>query len=228
MKEKISLNEKKSPQETLENTDGPYVLPEVKDIINKNEYIQYALAEICEYDTKTFEHTLRMANHITRLKNMLSEKEIDLLLSSTLVHDVGKKEVAHEIIIKKDKLTDEEYEKIKEHVRAGINYLKDVRAPQEVIAIMAAHHEHQGDRSYPRRDHSEEDEVFEGSDKREDNEMVEKLGRMLAIVDHFEAATADRPEKGSESFDQCREEMLEKFINPEDEKIINILTDYKK
>lgn len=228
MKEQMTLKEKRSPQETLKDSCGPYVLPEVKNIINKNEYIQYSLAEICEYDTKTFEHTLRMANHATKLNELLNKNESDLLISSTLVHDVGKKEIPQEIITKKDILTNEEYEKIKEHVRAGVNFLKDVRAPLEVIAIMAAHHEHQGDRSYPRKDHSKTDDSFDGLERREIDETIEKLGRILAIIDHFEAATADRPEKESESFRECREEMLGKFTEEGDEKIINILTDHKE
>ncbi|OGF28525.1 hypothetical protein A2331_03115 [Candidatus Falkowbacteria bacterium RIFOXYB2_FULL_34_18] len=228
MNETIPIQEYSNNQQKTKELCGHKIVPEVEKIISKNDYLINALSDICDYDKQTFNHTLKMANYSLEVSRQaeLSEEETELLISSVLVHDVGKIKIDSDIIRKTEKLTDEEYEKIKKHVRAGIEYLKKANAPHKIIAIMSGHHEHQGVKSYPRgKDlgiEARQNEI-DNPKREEKSAVVKKLERILAIVDHFEAATDNRPEKAAQPLEKCRREMLEKFNKEEDKQIIEIL-----
>lgn len=193
---------------------GRFILPQVEDVMKKKEYLINAVDEICDYDQKTFNHTLRVANWTATIANKLEmdEKNKELFISAALVHDVGKIEIDKKILNKPDKYNKKEYEEIKKHVELGVVYLEKRNIPDKVIQIMAGHHEHQGDRSYPRKENSEKDPE------------IKYLSRLLAMVDYFEAATADRPSRESIPLNDVRTEMKKTFKKASDEKIINILT----
>ena len=96
------------------------------------------------------------------------------------LHDIGKMAVGNEILEKPDKLTDDEFSKMKNH--AGYTYLilSEVNDFEDIRDWAAFHHEKLNGKGYP----------F-GKTADELNEQE----RMMACVDIYQALTEDRPYK---------------------------------
>lgn len=82
-------------------------------------------------------------------KTGLSDLEREQLYYGVLLHDIGMLAIPQEIIDAPRKLTEEEYEKVKMHVHLAERVLND-RMAEEVVAIVAAHHERCDGSGYPR------------------------------------------------------------------------------
>ncbi len=82
-------------------------------------------------------------------KSGLSDLEREQLYYGALLHDIGMLAIPQEIIDAPRKLTEEEYKKVKMHVHLAERVLND-RMAEEVVAIVAAHHERGNGSGYPR------------------------------------------------------------------------------
>lgn len=95
-----------------------------------------------------------------------------------LLHDVGKMVVPQEILTKNDRLTEEEFAQMKDHVvQSRIIMLQTPGITEESVAVAAQHHERYDGSGYP--------DKLKG-------EAISELGRMAAIVDVYDAITSDR------------------------------------
>jgi putative nucleotidyltransferase with HDIG domain len=108
----------------------------------------------------------------------LSEQELDLLQRGGLLHDIGKIGVPGHILDKPGKLTREETAIVSEHPGKGSRILEPIPAFQDVIPIVAQHHERYDGRGYPRG--------LSGED-------ISLGARILAVADVYDALAADRP-----------------------------------
>jgi len=108
----------------------------------------------------------------------LAQDEIDTLHRGGLLHDIGKLGVPPEILDKPGKLTDREWELMREHCRLGARILEPITAYVEVIPIVEQHHEHFDGKGYP--------DGLVGED-------INLGARVFAVADRFEALTSDRP-----------------------------------
>jgi putative nucleotidyltransferase with HDIG domain len=95
-----------------------------------------------------------------------------------LLHDVGKINVPTEVLNKPGKLTPEERALMESHPVAGVELLKDVEFPWDVLPMVRSHHERWDGRGYPDRLTDEE---------------IPLNARVLALADVFDALTTDRP-----------------------------------
>ena len=79
-------------------------------------------------DQYTHGHSSRVAVYSRRIAELSgkSEKECEEIYLSAILHDVGKIGIPGEIINKKGRLTDEEYQAIKQHPTIGYGILKDI------------------------------------------------------------------------------------------------------
>lgn len=112
----------------------------------------------------------------------LSADELHNLYWAGILHDLGKVVVPAPILLKPGRLTDEEYRRIKEHVTYGADLLVSASPNFERIAeAVRAHHERWNGSGYPDGLRSEE---------------IPLAGRILAVVDVFEALTSERPYRG--------------------------------
>lgn len=92
--------------------------------------------------------------------------------------DVGKLRLPAELLAKKAPLSGEEHRLMKRHVDLGIEILNTTPGmPEEVVAMVATHHEREDGSGYPRG---------LGGDE------ISLLGKIAAIVDCFEDLTTDR------------------------------------
>jgi PAS domain S-box-containing protein len=109
----------------------------------------------------------------------LDEKEAELLKQASPMHDIGKVGIADSILNKPSALTQDEFEKIKEHTTLGYNMLKSSkRTLLQTAAIVAnEHHERWDGKGYPNGLKGEEIHLF---------------GRITAIADVFDALGSHR------------------------------------
>ncbi|MFD2170249.1 HD-GYP domain-containing protein [Tumebacillus lipolyticus] len=108
----------------------------------------------------------------------LTEKQLLDLGVGTLLHDIGKLRLPQEILNKPGKLTNEEYELVKQHSMIGYEMLRqqdDISSLSAHVALQ--HHERVDGTGYPRGLSGEEMHIF---------------GKITAVADVYEALTANR------------------------------------
>jgi putative two-component system response regulator len=93
------------------------------------------------------------------------------------LQDVGKIGIREAVLNKPDRLTPEEYEHVKSHVRIGLDILAPLRQLGPVLEYVADHHEHWDGSGYPR--------AIAG-------ENISIGGRILALCDAFFAVSSGR------------------------------------
>jgi PAS domain S-box-containing protein/putative nucleotidyltransferase with HDIG domain len=144
-----------------------------------------ALAYAAEYrDDQTHEHTARVGRAAAQLAEELGleEEEVTLIRQAAPLHDVGKIGVPDRILLKQGKLTSGEVELMKQHTLLGARILGNSKSPALQLAteISLTHHEWWDGSGYPAG--------LEGKD-------IPFPGRIVAIVDVFDALTHPRPYK---------------------------------
>jgi putative two-component system response regulator len=119
----------------------------------------------------------------------LSSWDVDLFIISSQLHDVGKISIRDSILLKPGRLNDEEFEEMKKHAIFGVKIIEKIEenTPESTFLkyakIMAgSHHEKWDGSGYPFG--------FEG-------DAIPLQGRLMAIVDVYDALTNERPYKGA-------------------------------
>lgn len=94
---------------------------------------------------------------------------------SALLHDIGKVEIPDSILKSERKLSSDEYNLVKKHPIIGVDILKDYTFPKDVIDGCIHHHERLDGSGYPTG--------LKG-------DAITEIGKILAIIDPFEAITS--------------------------------------
>ena len=169
-------------------------------------------AKIVDYKSSfTSRHSIGVAEKASMLAKYMGYDSITVqkMYLAGALHDIGKMAVGNEILEKPDKLTDDEFSKMKNH--AGYTYLilSEVNDFEEIRDWAAFHHEKLNGKGYP----------F-GKTAAELNEPE----RMMACVDIYQALTEDRPYKKGLSHEKTcdiLDDMAQKdFIDSDISKII--------
>ena len=109
---------------------------------------------------------------------LLSEEEVQAVRTAALLHDVGNMAVPEHILAKPDKLTPEEFERVKIHPRVGADILRNVPFGAPVADLVLAHHERWDGLGYP--------SGLRGA-------AIPVGARILAIADCYSTLQTDRP-----------------------------------
>ena len=179
------------------NLEG-MVLEKTQTVIELQNTVVKTVAELVESrDNITGGHITRTQNYLRILVNLLlkhgiylkelEQWDIDLFVTSSQLHDVGKISIKDEILLKPGSLTDEEFEIMKNHAAFGRKIIEKIEestpnnAFLEHAKILAgSHHERWDGNGYPLG--------LKGED-------IPLQGRLMAIVDVYDALTNDRPYK---------------------------------
>ena len=138
-------------------------------------------------DPYTCGHSDRVARVAVRLAKELGHDPATLhtLYMAGLLHDIGKIGIDDAVLRKPGKLTNEEFEQIKQHPELGYRILADIRQFASVLPAVLHHHEQWDGRGYP----------FKLA-----GDQTPKLARIVAVADAFDAMSSDRPyRKGMEA-----------------------------
>jgi diguanylate cyclase (GGDEF)-like protein len=142
-------------------------------------------------------YTRRHSEDVTEFSLMiaeemgLSEDTKRTVRIAGLLHDLGKIGVPDQILRKPGKLTDEEFEIMKQHPMLGWMIVSAIPALSETLPAIRHHHERYDGRGYP--------DGLAG-------EEIPLLGRLMAVGDAFSAMTTDRPyRKGMETHEAIAE-----------------------
>lgn len=122
------------------------------------------------------------------------EKKQTELRFAAILHDIGKIHIPATILFKPGRLTDQEWELVRQHPATGAVMLKDVPYLVECIPAVLHHHERWDGRGYP--DGLAENEIPEGA-------------RILAVVDALDAMLTERPFASRRSLEAACAEISE-------------------
>jgi putative two-component system response regulator len=169
-----------------------------KDIMETQNALLKTMAELIEYrDDITGKHIERTQNGLRILLEEIKSNniypdetkdwDIDLLIQSCQLHDVGKISISDRILKKPGKLSNEEFEDMKIHTQIGKQIVEKIEAMTEKSEFLkfakifaASHHENWDGTGYPH-----------GLKGRE----IPLLGRIMAIADVYDALISLRPYK---------------------------------
>ena len=155
------------------------------------------LLHAAEYrDDNTWEHTQRVGALAARLGRSfgLDDPLVELIRAAAPLHDLGKIAIPDSILLKPDRLTEEEYEVVKTHAALGSRILEESQAPLFRIAerICRSHHERFDGTGYP--------DGLAGED-------IPLAGRLVAVADVFDILVHERPYKEGMSVQDAAEEL---------------------
>lgn len=133
------------------------------------------------------------AKELARLAGMNEEDCMKMEIAGNL-HDVGKLRVPNEILEKPGKLTEEEFNKVKEHPYYTRLILMDIEGFEEIADWAGFHHEKLNGRGYP----------FHF-----DSGFLSLGSRIMTVADIFSAITEERPYRKPMSREQAMKVMWE-------------------
>ncbi|MCM1333833.1 MAG: HD-GYP domain-containing protein [Bacteroides sp.] len=153
----------------------------IGDIAKDASFLGNQMIALQNYDDYTYKHCLRVAMMAASVCGELglTPEETKETVIAGLLHDIGKSNIDHEIIIKPGKLTNEEFDEIKKHPLIGYNILKQSGEYSDNVLSGVLFHQ----------------EKFDGSGYPTGlvGEKIPRIARVLTICDVFDALTSNRP-----------------------------------
>ena len=161
------------------------VLERTRELHDTRLQVVRRLGLAAEYrDNETGMHIIRMSKTSVVLGRALGmdERELDLLLNASPMHDIGKIGIPDQVLLKPGKLDEHEFELIKTHAIIGADILNgdDSALMRMARDIALNHHERWDGAGYPHG--------LKGED-------IPLVGRITAVADVFDALTSTRPYK---------------------------------
>lgn len=173
-----------------------------EELSESNERLERAYLDIVQTlrytveakDTYTRGHSDRVSEYSVLIgeKLGLPEDQIKTLRIGGLFHDIGKIGIPDSILLKPDKLSDDEYSQIKNHPSIGAHILGSAEIFKDIIPIVKHHHERYDGNGYPSRLKGEE---------------IPYIARIAAVADTFDAMTSRRSYRGPIDIEHVKEEI---------------------
>jgi putative two-component system response regulator len=150
-------------------------------------------------DAETASHTKRVGIYseaIARAYGLSIELCADIRLASPM-HDIGKVGIPDSVLLKKGKLTEQEFAEMQKHTIVGCAILRESNSSllQLAAEIAGSHHERWDGQGYPSR--------LAGN-------AIPLSGRIVALADNFDALTTERPYKEAWPAQKAVDHILER------------------
>ena len=161
------------------NAEGTHYIAEgiIENINHQN--LVYDVVNIKTNDESTYDHSIgvTLLAYIVCRKLNLPLPQIKDILVGSLLHDIGKLFIPKEILTKESKLTEHEFQIIKQHPTIGYNLIKDDATISAISKVtVLCHHEREDGSGYP---------LGKGAD-------VHIGAKITACCDVFDATTTER------------------------------------
>lgn len=166
-----------------------------EEIINQGHMIEVVTSLAGAIDAKD-EYTKGHSSSVSRYSEALAramhlpEKDVERIKLGALLHDIGKIGIPENVLRKPARLTDEEWEIMKQHPTIGAEkVLMPNESLHDLIPIVKYHHEHWDGTGYPEKLKGEE---------------IPLAARIVAVADAYHALISDRPyRKGMSNEKAC-------------------------
>ena len=165
---------------------------------SKKLFAQTAEALASAIDAKdkyTKGHSSRVAEYSRKIAESVgkSSQECDEIYYAALLHDVGKIGISRSILQKPGKLSNEEYQVIKEHPDIGAQILSSISESPYLSIGARSHHERYDGKGYP--------QGLKGND-------IPEIARIIAVADAYDAMTSSRSYRETIPQQVVREEFV--------------------
>lgn len=176
----------------------------------------FAMGEAEETRSKeTRQHTLRVVEYSRLIATIsgMEDHEIDLLVTATPLHDIGKIGIPDSILLKVGPLSDEERTIMKTHSQLGHDILKhsEREVLQAAATIALEHHERWDGLGYPKGLKGENIHIF---------------GRIVAIADVFDALGTKRVYKEAWPLGEVKEYFKEERGRSFDPRLVDLFLEH--
>ena len=221
----LLVEKQKQELENYNNNLQSIIEEKAKTVLDLQNAILKTVAELVECrDSTTGGHIERTQSYLRILIEALIEEQlymeevsrwdIDFMLQSSQLHDVGKIAIRDCILQKPAKLTPEEFEEMKSHTTFGIKVIEKIQENTSEPTLLeyakvfaSSHHERWDGTGYP--------QMLVG-------EGIPLQGRLMAIADVYDALISERPYKKAFTHEEALEIIREGSGSHFDPKLVEI------
>ncbi len=187
---------------------------QVEDLKNENKKIgeqaaRTILKALDAKDSYTFGHSMRVAyfSLVTGTEAQLSKEEMYELELSSIFHDIGKIGTPDAVLNKPSRLSEEEFQIMKQHPEKSWEILKEYPQFEKIASNARFHHERYDGKGYPLG--------LKGDD-------IPVAARIILIADTFDAMTSTRPYRKGLPYEVAFEELIQFSGTQFDPKLVKL------
>lgn len=168
-----------------------------------------------ENKNESVEHCKRLVELCRKMGEILDleKNEIESLALLAELHDIGNVGINKEIFLKQDKLTPEEWQKIKRHPELGFKIVSASTKLSYIGKGIFAHHENWDGSGYPQGLKGEE---------------IPFMARLFSILEAYDVMTHERPYKQIYTKEEAIQELKKNSGTQFDPKLVEIFAAYMK
>ena len=146
-------------------------------------------------DRYTKGHSTRVAEYSREIAKRagMSDREVNKVYYMALLHDVGKISIPDYIINRPGRISEEEYEIVKNHTLSGSEILRNIKEMPDIYKGALYHHERWDGTGYPHQLKGEE---------------IPVEARIIAVADSYDAMTSFRHYRDTLSQVRVRTEIM--------------------
>lgn len=162
-----------------------------KELQSETRRILEAMADAVDLrDPYTGGHSKRVAARCAEILRVMGKQgvDVDLILATARVHDIGKIGIPDRILLKPGQLTPKELAVMNAHAERGAQLVERYQDFARGVAIIRHHHEAWDGSGYP--------DKLRGP-------AIPFGARVIAVADSFDAMTSDRPYRAAMSAEQA-------------------------
>ncbi|MBC8473512.1 MAG: HD domain-containing protein [Candidatus Omnitrophica bacterium] len=137
----------------------------------------------------------------------MDEKNIAIVKMAGLIHDIGHIGVDKDILLKKESLSTQEYESVKDHPKIGFQILDSIKDLKDVAAIVLQHHEWVDGTGYP---------------KGLKGERIKKSARIISVAEAYDSMVSEHSYKRPISKESAMAELRNQKGTQFDAEIVDV------